>query len=147
MKRFLLFALVLTLTLTACASKSAASTTDAALKVTDGNTSKTYSAEDLKALGATQAAFKDVTYVGVPLSVLLEDAGLDPAKLSAVKAVADDGFTANYDPALFTAADTIVAYATADGAMSAEDGVFRMVLPNQGGKLNARHLTEIVAIP
>lgn len=146
MKRFLLFTLVLALALTACAPKNAAST-ETTLKVSDRTISKTYTVEDLKALGATQAAFKDVTYVGVPLTVLLEDAGLDPTKLSAVKAVADDGFTANYDPALFTAADTIVAYATMDGAMSAEDGVFRMVLPNQGGKLNARHLTEIVAIP
>ena len=54
---------------------------------------------------------------------------------------------ANYDASLYAKEDTIVAYATADGAMIADDGIFRMVLPDAEGKLNVRQLVEIVAIP
>jgi hypothetical protein len=146
MKRFLLFALVFMLVLAACAPKAEAPAGDV-LKVSDGTISKTYTVADLQALGATQASFKGVTYVGVTLTALLTDAGIDPANLTAVKAVASDGFTVNYDASLYAKDDTIVAYATVDGAMSADDGIFRMVLPDQEGKLNARQLVEIVAIP
>jgi hypothetical protein len=146
MKRLILFVMTLALILTACAPKvqEAASTM---LKVSDGTTTKTYTVEALKALGAVQASFQGVTYVGVPLTVLLKDAGIDPTKLTAVKAVASDGFTSNYEPALFNREDTLVAYETVDGPLSEEDGIFRMVLPNEGGKLNPRQLVEIVAIP
>ena len=33
-----------------------------------------------------------------------------------------------------------------DGALSAEDGIFRMVLPAEGGKLNVRMLTSLTVI-
>jgi hypothetical protein len=146
MKRFLLFVIVFVLALAACAPKTQAPAANV-LKVSDGTTSKNYTADDLKSLGAAQATFKGVTYVGVTLTVLLKDAGIDPTNLTAVKAIASDGFTVNYDASLFAREDTIVAYATVDGPMSADDGIFRMVLPDQEGKLNARQLTEIVAIP
>jgi hypothetical protein len=146
MKRFLLFALVFAVALAACAPKSEASAGNV-LKVSDGTVSKTYTVDDLKALGAVQATFKGVTYVGVTLTALLKDAGIDPTSLTAVKAVASDGFTVNYDTSLYAKEDTIVAYATVDGAMTAEDGIFRMVLPDQEGKLNVRQLVEIIAIP
>ena len=64
---------------------------------------KTYTADDLNALGESQADFKGVTYVGVSLTVLLKDAGIDPTAITIVKAVACDGFTANYKSALFAA--------------------------------------------
>ena len=146
MKRFLLFAFALVLSLAACAPKAEAPAGDV-LKVTDGTVTKTCTVDDLKALGATQATFKGVTYVGVTLTDLLADAGIDPTSLTAVKAVASDGFSANYDASFYAAEDTIIAYATVDGAMTADDGVFRMVLPNGEGKMNVRMLAEIVAIP
>lgn len=148
MKRFLLFVLVMTLALTACAPKAEEPASGApVLKVSDGTVSKEYSVDDLKGLGEVQAAFKGVTYVGVTLFALLQDAGIDPTNLTAVKAVAADGFSANYDASLFGAADTIVAYATVDGPLAADDGSFRMVLPNGEGKQNVRMLVEILAIP
>jgi hypothetical protein len=146
MKRILFVLLVLALGLSACASKQAASSATT-LKVTDGTLEKTYSVDDLKALGEVQASDKGVSYVGVPLKVLLQDAGMDPSTLSAVKAVASDGFTANYDSSQFLADDTLVAYARADGPLTADEGIFRMVLPDQGGKMNPRLLIEIDAIP
>lgn len=146
MKRFLLVTFILALTLTACASQSQESA-GPVLKVSDGNVEKTYTADDLKALSESQADFKGVTYVGVSLTVLLADAGIDAAALTAVKAVASDGFTANYESALYSREDTLVAYATVDGPLSEEDGFFRMVLPNEEGKLNPRQLVEIIAIP
>lgn len=146
MKRFLLITLVLSLTLMACASQLQESA-GPILKVSDGNVEKNYTADDLKALDASQADFKGITYVGVQLTVLLADAGIDPSALTVVKAVASDGFTANYESALYSREDTLVAYATMDGPLSEEDGNFRMVLPDQEGKLNPRDLVEIIAIP
>lgn len=146
MKRYLLVTVVLALVLTACASQ----TQDPAapvLKVSDGNVEKTYTADDLKTLGESQADFKGVTYVGVQLTALLTDAGIDPTALTAVKAVASDGFTVNYESALYSREDTLVAYATIDGPLGEEDGTFRMVLPDQEGKLNPRMVVEIIAIP
>ena len=146
MKRFLLFVLVGVLALTACAPK-AQEPVAAVLKVSDGTIEKTYTADDLKALGETQAAFQDVTYVGVSLTVLLQDAGIDTTALTAVKAVAVDGFTANYDASLYAREDTLVAYARMDAPLADDEAPFRMVLPNEGGKMNPRQLIEIVAIP
>jgi hypothetical protein len=57
--------------------------------------------------------------------------------------IASDGFSVNYDPALFQREDVIVAYQTADSVLAAEDGSFRMVLPGEEGKLNVRMLAEI----
>lgn len=146
MKRFLLFVLVGVLALTACAPK-AQEPAAAVLKVSDGTIEKTYTADDLKALGDSQATFQDVTYVGVPLTVLLQDAGIDTTALTAVKAVAVDGFTANYDASLYAREDTLVAYARMDAPLADDEAPFRMVLPNEGGKMNPRQLIEIVAIP
>ena len=146
MKRFLLFVMVIALALAACAPK-AQEPAASVLKVSDGTVTKTYTADDLKTLGAVQATFQGVTYVGVPLTVLLKDAGIDPTNLTAVKAVAMDGFTANYDSSLFSREDTIVAYARIDGPLGEDEAPFRMVLPDEGGKMNPRQLVEIVAIP
>lgn len=146
MKRFIFLSLILTLALAACAPKAQESAANI-LKVSDGTVEKNYTADDLKALGEVQAAVNDVTYIGVPLTVLLADAGIDSASLTAVKAVASDGFTANYDSSLYTREGTIVAYARVDGPLGDDEGAFRMVLPGEGGKMNPRQLTEIIAIP
>jgi hypothetical protein len=146
MKRILFTLLALALMVSACAPKATVASGNS-LKVTFGDTHKSYTLDELKALGNTQAAFKGVTYIGVPLTTLLSDAGIDPAKLSAVKAVGIDGFTANYDPSLFNLPNTLVAYARVNGPLADDELPFRMVLPDQEGKLNARQLAEIVALP
>ncbi len=146
MKRLPFIILCFALVLTACAPKAQGAAGEV-LKVSDGKTEKTYTAADLKALGEAQADFKGVTYLGVPLTVLLQDAGIDPAALKIVKAVAVDGFSANYESALFAREDTLVSYARADGPLGDDEGTFRMVLPDQEGKLNPRELVEIIAIP
>jgi DMSO/TMAO reductase YedYZ molybdopterin-dependent catalytic subunit len=148
MKRILFTLLVLVLAMTACTPKKATpSSPGTDLKVVAGTIEKSYTVDDLKALGAVQASDKGVTYVGVPLKVLLQDAGIDPTKVSTVKAVASDGFTTNYEASQIMADDTLVAYAQADGPLSADEGIFRMVLPDQGGKMNPRLLVELDAIP
>lgn len=146
MKRILIIALTFALALSACTTNPQ-ETAGAVLKVSNGETEKLYTASDLRALGEAQAAFRDVAYVGVPLTLLLLDAGIDPTAVTVVKAVAVDGFTANYEASLFMREDTLVAYARADGPLSEEDGTFRMVLPDQEGKLNPRELVEIIVIP
>jgi hypothetical protein len=146
MKRFLLLGLIFALALGACAPKAQESA-PSVLKVSNGTVEKTYTADDLKVLGEVQSTFKGVTYVGVTLTALLTDAGIDSASLTAVKAVASDGFTVNYDSSLYAREDTIVAYARVNAPLGEDEGTFRMVLPDQEGKMNPRQLAEIVAIP
>ena len=140
--RFIVVLLLAVLLLTAC-SKVKPVANGPELKVTDGTTTKTYTVDDLKKLTSATASFKGVEYVGVPLVDLLKDAGLDQANAKAVKVSASDGFTVNYEPALFTKADTLVAYAASNGPLTNEDGTYRMILPDQEGKLNVRMLVEI----
>jgi hypothetical protein len=145
MKRnlFLSAILALAVLLSACgASGEAAPATD--LVVTDGTVSKTYTLADVQALGAAQATNEGVTYVGVPLAVLLADAGYDPVTVTEVTAVASDGFSSTYTDEVMLAETTLVAYATVDGPLKPGfDGTFRMVVPNGGGKMNARLVVEI----
>ena len=144
---FLIAVLIAALALSACAStaKPAASDacTEAVLTVSGGEISKAYTRADLEALTATEATFKDVTYKGVLISTLLKDAGFDPSTIKAVKGVASDGYAVNYDTNQVLVDNVIVAYATAGGELTAEDGSFRMVLPDAEGKLNMRMLVEL----
>lgn len=153
MKRLLLLILVLSIALlSACASanptedQNTSSETTPTLVISGGKTSKSYTRSDLEALPATQAAFKDVTYIGVTIAALLEDAGIDPTQVKAIKAVASDGYSLNYDISQLLADDIILAYARADGDLAEDDGAFRMVLPGAEGKLNARMLVELQII-
>ncbi len=133
--------------LVACAApQPAASPETDVLVVGDGTTEKNYTADELKSLSSAEAAFNDVSYQGVPLTILLQDAGFDPQAVKAVKAVASDGFTVNYGPDLFLLENTLVAYAQADGPLTDEDGAFRMVLPDQEGKLNVRMLVTLQVV-
>lgn len=146
MKRIFFAVLVLAFLASACAPKTPTAAT-VTLTVSMGDTEKVFTQADLQALGALQGTFREVTYLGVPLTTLLTETGIDPASLSAVKAVASDGYSVNYDPALFTLPDTMVAYARLDGALAETEAPFTMVLPGQEGKLNARMVVKIVAIP
>lgn len=146
MKRLLALLSLAVLTLTSgCAGGGDAGNADtSALVVSGGDSSESYSRADLESLGATESEFNGVAYTGVPVDVLVEDAGFDPASVRAVEAVAADGFTVNYDPGQVFGDGIIVAYALADGSdLSADDGAFRMVLPGQEGKLNLRMLVEL----
>jgi hypothetical protein len=149
MKRLLFALVLLSLVLSACGSAAGAAPADVpqTLQVTDGTTTKSYTAADLQTLPVAESSFNDVTYKGVALPLLLKDAGFDPQTLKAVKAVAADGFSANYDPSLFQRQDVLVAYATADGPLTADDGTFRMVLPGQEGKMNVRMLAQLKVSP
>jgi hypothetical protein len=113
------------------------------LTVTNGSVSSQYSVDDLRAFPAVESAYGEITYRGVVLSALLEDAGFNPQNIRIVSAQASDGFSASYDPPLFLRDDVLVAYETADGPLSAEDGLFRMVLPGEEGRLNVRLLVEL----
>jgi len=149
MKKSLFILIAAMLILAACtpASGQDATSTEAALLVKVGDTQKSFSAEDLGALPASEATFKDVTYKGVTVSALLDALSVDPGSVKAVKAVASDGFSVNYDPAQVLKDNVIVAYALADGSpMTADDGNFRMVLPDEEGKLNPRMLAELQII-
>ncbi len=149
MRRASLYLLILTLLVVACTGSAGESVTSSenVLRITGDSIEKSYAADDLKALEVAQASFRGVDYVGVPLAVLLQDAGFDLQTIKAVKAVAVDGFAANYGPELVTRTDTIVAYDQANGPLAEDEGSFRMVLPDQEGKLNVRQLVEIQVIP
>lgn len=142
MRHSFLLLLVLSFFIVSCSDDEPAPV-GSLLLVTDGEAEKTYSVEDLEGMETHQAAFGEVSYLGVKLSALIRDAGYDPDSVSAVKATAQDGFTVNYDPDLVNKDDTLVAYAIVDGPLTEDDGIFRMVLPDQEGKLNPRHLVEL----
>ena len=154
MKKTALLLISCTLMIGACATQEPgeleapeAATSGPVLLVTDGSLEVTYDQQQLEALPASQATFRDVTYTGVPLHVLLEDAGFSPAELRAVKAIALDGFSANFEPDQFLAADTLVAYARVEGELADDEKPFRMVVPEGGGGLNVRLLRSIEVIP
>ena len=134
--------ILLALLLVACSSTAPQGDGDV-LRVTDGTTEKSFSVADLEKMPVIDATFNEVTYKGVALGTLLEEAGFSPTDLSAVKATATDGYSVNYDSGLFTREDVIVAYATVDGSLADDDGTFRMVLPGEEGKLNVRMLVEL----
>ncbi|MFO7681785.1 MAG: molybdopterin-dependent oxidoreductase [Chloroflexota bacterium] len=143
MKKFVVIFLMLSLLLVACTSGEAETGEASGLIVGV----KTYSAADLRALPVSEATFKDKVYKGVAVTTLLEDAGYSLDQLQALKAVAADGYSVNYDLPLIQKADVIVAYAQVDGPLTAEDGQFRMVLPEEEGKLNVRMLAELQVAP
>lgn len=145
MKCSLFLSLIFLLLLVGCNQANPLPSEDV-LKVTDGASEKAYSIADLEDLDASQATFMDVTYTGVRLSTLLQDAGFDPNTVKAVKAIAVDGFSANYDPVLVNKEDTLVAYSRLDGPLAEDEMPFRMVLPGQEGKMNPRQLVEIRVI-
>jgi hypothetical protein len=107
---------------------------------------QTYQVSDLQGMPQAEATFQDVTYVGVSVADLLSAVGYDLESLSAVKAVAADGYTINYEPGQLSPANVIVAYAQLDGALSVDDGDFRMVLPDEEGKMNLRMLVELQVV-
>ncbi len=149
-KRILLVIIIVMLALgtllVACGSPEPADP-DAALAVVAAENETKYTRADLEALGQATAEADGNTYVGVPLADLLRDAGLDPAQLETVTAVASDGFSATYDAEMIQSAGTLVAYALADGALANDEQPFRMVLPGQPGRLNVRMLARIEAAP
>lgn len=148
MKKLVVFCLLLLLCVAGCAAEAEVEVTDTPiLTVSDGQTEKVYTAAALQDLPQAEASFKGVAYTGVPLTVLLADSGIIVSDLAAVKAVAADGYSVNYDLSQIQKNDVIVAYAQADGPLVEEDGSFRMVLPAEEGKMNVRMLVEIQAVP
>ena len=107
---------------------------------------KSYSVAEFEKMPVTESVFMDVTYNGVTVTALLEDAGYSLDEMSALKAVAADGYTVNYDLAQIEKGDVIVAYAQADSPLTKDDGTFRMVLPEEEGKLNVRMLAELQVV-
>lgn len=144
LKRLLL--LLLGTLLVACGSQQPADD-DAKLMVVAGDSETSYTRADLEALTTTNVEADGATYTGVALADLLREAGATPEDLQTVEAVASDGFSATYEPDLFLNPQTIVAYATLDGDLAEDERPFRMVVPDQPGRMNVRMLARIEAGP
>lgn len=144
LKRALL--LLLGSLLVACGSQQPADD-DATLIVVAGDSETAYTRADLEALATANIETDGATYVGVALVDLLRDAGATPEDLETVEAVATDGFRATYEPDLFLNPQTIVAYATLDGDLAGDERPFRMVVPDQPGRMNVRMLARVEASP
>lgn len=148
MKSFrLVLGILVIIILAACASSNQdVGASDNNLVISGSDIRKSYSRADLEALPSVQAVFNDVIYLGVPVADLMKDAGFNPQQVKAVKAVASDGFTVNYDSSQFLSEGFTVAYATVGGELSSDDGTFRIVFPGAEGKLNPRMLVELQII-
>lgn len=133
----------LVLLLVQCTAVTPETTETWTLVVAHAGTETTYSGAELAALERTTSTFEGVTYEGVPLHTLLADAGIDPAAVSGLTAVASDGFSAAYTPVQLLRPDTLVAYARAGGPLAAEEAPLRMVLPDEPGRLNVRMLSRL----
>ena len=102
MKKIVISLIAAIMLLAACApaaEQDAASPAEAVLLVTVGESQQSFSVEDLQALPSAEATFNDVAYKGVTVSALLEAVGVNPDEIKALKAVAVDGYSVNYDPA------------------------------------------------
>ena len=142
--KIFIFILLVSLLLSACGSAPAPEENVPTLIVTNGIANKIYTTADLQKLGQVQVEDKGVTYLGVPLSILLSNAGYDPALIGTVQAVASDGASVEYDLNLIQKPDTVLAYSLLDSPMSNNEGSFRMVLPGQGEKLNPRKVVKLL---
>jgi len=147
MKKIVITLIVVLLVLAACApaaKQSSNTASEATLLVAVGESQQSFSVEDLQALPPSEATFNGVAYKGITLSALLDAAGINSDEIKALKAVATDGYTVNYEPAQVLKDNVLVAFMLADGSpLTADDGNFRMVLPDEGGKLNLRMLAEL----
>ena len=146
MKLFITLIMMVLLTVACGQDTPEASSSGSDLKITDGDNVQTISQETLEGMPQTTATFQDVDYIGVTLPTLLSNSGISMDNIMAIKAVATDGFSANYDSALFMREDVILAYAQADAPLTDEDGAFRMVLPGEEGRLNVRMVVEIQVV-
>ena len=118
------------------------------LTIINGDNQQTYTINDLQALPSTVSSFEGKDYMGVSVRFLLEEAGVNLNEILAVKAVATDGYSVNYEPKQLLPDDVLVAYSLADGgSMASDEGKFRMVLPDQEGNQNLRLLYKLVIIP
>lgn len=136
----------LALILAACNVNPQAIDRSTSLSITNGEVEKSYHLTDLEALPASVAAVDEVNYVGVALPVLLEETGFMPQNVKTVTAIGAGGYRVAYDASVFQSQEILVSYARQDGALSADDGHFRMVLPGEGGQLNLRQLVALQVI-
>ena len=145
---FTLIMIVLMVGCGASPTQDAASLQEAVLTIINGDNQQIYTINDLKALPSMVSSLNNIDYMGVSVIFLLEEAGVNINEISAVKAVATDGYSINYEPAQLLPDDVLVAYSLADGgSMASDEGKFRMVLPDQEGNQNLRLLYKLVIIP
>jgi hypothetical protein len=147
----LLLSMILVVVLAGCGStptQATANVPEAVLTVVIGDNQQPFTVQDLQALPSSVSSFNGIEYMGVPVKLLLEEAGINLDEVSAIKGVATDGYSVNYEPAQLLPDDVLVAYSLADGSsLASDEGKFRMVLPDQEGKLNLRLLYKLVVIP
>ena len=147
MKKIVITLIVSLFMLAACvpaAEQSSDTAAEVALLVTIGENQQSFSVEDLQALPSSEVTINGVTYKGITLAALLDATGVNSDETKAFRAIATDGYAVNYDPAQVLKDNVLVAFALADGnPLTADDGSFRMVLPDEGGKLNLRMLAEL----
>lgn len=113
------------------------------LTVTDGETQHSFTAEELQALARTEADLNGATYQGATLTAILEAAEVNQEGVTAVVAVASDGFTSTYDAATFSREDVILAYTKAGGPLDDNEVPFRMVVPGAENGMQARMVVEL----
>jgi len=129
-------------------TQATATVPEAVLTIVIGDNQQTFTVDDLKAFPSSVSSFNGVDYMGVSVKVLLDAAGINLDAVSAIKGVATDGYSVNYETAQLSPDDVLVAYSLADGSsLASDEGKFRMVLPDQEGKLNLRLLYKLVIVP
>jgi len=147
----LVFTLILMILLVGCGTagtQDKATVPETVLTIINGDKEQPYTVTELQEFPSVVSSFEGKEYMGVSVKFLLEEARVNINDISAVKAVATDGYSVNYEPAQLLPDDVLVAYSLADGgSMASDEGKFRMVLPDQEGNQNLRLLYKLVIIP
>lgn len=144
MKKALIVLLFAGLLIASCGPGPADIEQPSVLTLTGPETETVYSRVELEEFESSEAEFEGVVYKGVVLSVLLENAGINPEGIEKVTAVATDGYQVTYNSDIISRPDVMVAYATAEGELTRDDGTFRMVLPGEPGNQNVRMVAELI---
>ncbi len=144
MKKALFVLLFAGLLIASCGSGPSDIEQPSVLTLTGPETETVYSRVELEEFESSEAEFEGVVYKGVVLSVLLENAGINPGGIKKVTAVATDGYQVTYNSDIVSRPDVMVAYATAEGELTKDDGTFRMVLPGEPGNQNVRMVAELI---
>ena len=149
--KIIVITLIVMITLVGCGASETQEMTsllEPVLTIINGDNQQTYTVKDLQTLTSTVSSFEGIDYKGVSVRYLLEEAGVNLNEISAIKAVATDGYSVNYEPAQLLPDDVLVAYSLADGSsMDSNEGRFRMILPDKEGNQNLRLLYKLVIVP
>ncbi len=136
-----------------CAGTEAASATEAqwsiTIKAADGTTAE-FTNEDAGAIEMVEVTAElekkdgsttEENWMGIPLAMVLESAGIDDYNM--VSVAASDGYSQEYDAAAIDDPETILGFFKDGQEVSADDGLVQLVVPSMAGMFWIKNVAQI----